>query len=102
VVSVGEVSAEYGALTEAERESLTGVVKTWLPVSYAGLIPRLEQWIAARGHQAVRAEWRLREYLPAWTEPVATLDRDELNHRYVEMKTALERIFPPESTGGLR
>jgi hypothetical protein len=44
---------------------------------------------------AVQAEWRLREYLPAWTEPVVTLDRDELEHRYVEMKTALEHIFRP-------
>lgn len=39
-------------LSEDERESLTRVVRTWLPVSYAGLIPRLELWITDRDAQA--------------------------------------------------
>ena len=41
-------SAEADRLTSKERESLTAVVKTWLPMSYAGLIPRLEAWITKR------------------------------------------------------
>ncbi|MGE5612662.1 MAG: hypothetical protein ACM3UO_00105 [Bacillota bacterium] len=31
------------------------------------------------------------EVLAAWTEPVQTLDREELEARYVEMKMMLER-----------